>query len=258
MGILLIHFRRMGDTLLALIPVVLSLIWTLGLWSLFGFHMNFINIIVLPMILGIGVHAGLHLLERSREMGHRRLNLVMETTGRGLLLTALTTIVGFGSLAMAQFRGLQEIGLLVIIGVGTNLLATLIIPARDDRFIERGFRSTTGIRRNWTEASPQTLFYRIRYTQALCGGMRRCKRAPHETNLALRRLGLRRNGVEGKEERGCFIPPRKATAPAKRRANCQESHFRLGFAKTAIDCDQHGLAPAARAKTRTSLLAKSV
>ncbi|GEM_PF-534374 len=138
MGILLIHFRRMGDTLLALIPVVLSLIWTLGLWSLFGFHMNFINIIVLPMILGIGVHAGLHLLERYREMGHRRLNLVMETTGRGLLLTALTTIVGFGSLAMAQFRGLQEIGLLVIIGVGTNLLATLIFLPVTIRFIERG------------------------------------------------------------------------------------------------------------------------
>ncbi len=136
--ILLIHFRSVGDCLLSLVPVLIMLIWTLGLWNLLGLKMNFLNIVVIPMILGIGVHSGLHLLERYREMGYRRLNLVIETTGRGLLLTALTTMLGFGSLALADYRGLQEMGLLTLLGVGTNLLAALVFLPATIRLVERG------------------------------------------------------------------------------------------------------------------------
>jgi len=118
--------------------VLLSLLWTLGVWKLVGLDLNFLNIVVIPMILGIGVHSGLHLIERYREMGRRRLGLVIETTGRSLLLAALTTIVAFGSLALADYRGLQEMGLLTILGVGTNLLATLIFLPATIRFLERG------------------------------------------------------------------------------------------------------------------------
>lgn len=135
--ILMLHFRGPGDCFLALLPVGVSLIWTLGIWRLMGLDLNFLNILVLPMILGVGVHSGLHLLERYREMGKRRMNLVMETTGRAVLLTALTTMLGFGSLALAQSRGLQEMGLLTLFGVGTNLAAVLIFLPATVRIIER-------------------------------------------------------------------------------------------------------------------------
>lgn len=136
--ILLIHFRRVGISLLALLPVGLSLLWTLGLWHLLRFEINFLNIVVIPIILGMGVHSGLHLLERYREMGYRRLSLVIETTGRGLLLTGLTTMLGFGSLALADYRGLQEMGLLTLLGGGTNLIAALVFLPATIRLIERG------------------------------------------------------------------------------------------------------------------------
>jgi len=136
--ILIIHFRRIGASLLSLVPVAVSVIWTLGIWHLLDLEINFLNIVVIPIILGIGVHSGLHLVERYREMGYRRLNLVIETTGRGLLLTALTTMLGFGSLALADYRGLQQMGLLTLLGMGTNIIAALVFLPATIRLVERG------------------------------------------------------------------------------------------------------------------------
>ncbi len=136
--ILFLHFRNVRDTFLTLLPVGVALFWTLGVWSLLGLKINFLNIVALPMILGIGVHSGLHLLERYHEMQGKRLKLIIETTGRGVFLTSLTTMAGFGSLTLAEFRGLQQIGLLTLVGVGANLIATLVILPVALHMIKRG------------------------------------------------------------------------------------------------------------------------
>jgi predicted RND superfamily exporter protein len=102
----------------------------LGMMHLLGIRFNYLNVIALPMIIGIGVDNSIHLLGRIYEGGRHALKLAVEKTGRAVVITSLTTIFGFGSLCIANFQGIREIGLLVIIGTVGLLFATLVfLPA---------------------------------------------------------------------------------------------------------------------------------
>ena len=95
------------------------------------------NASVLPMIIGIGIDDGIHLVQRYRYLrarfNGRPRNLVRETfsvTGTGVALTSLTTMIAFGSLGFSENRGLASIGILAFIGVGSCLLASVsVLPA---------------------------------------------------------------------------------------------------------------------------------
>jgi predicted RND superfamily exporter protein len=127
---LLFYFGRMIRALLALIPVLFALLCMLGMMHLLGIRFNYLNVIALPMIIGIGVDNSIHLLGRIYEGGRHALKLAVEKTGRAVVITSLTTIFGFGSLCIANFQGIREIGLLVIIGTVGLLFATLVfLPA---------------------------------------------------------------------------------------------------------------------------------
>jgi predicted RND superfamily exporter protein len=140
--ILLLHFRSVFRAVLSLIPVLCGSLWMLGSMHILGIQMNFLNIIVAPMIIGIGVDNGIHLLQRYYSMspqhgepGNKQqnadaLSITIENTGRAIVITSCTTILGFGSLAFASFRGIREMGILSILGVGFCLIAALtILPA---------------------------------------------------------------------------------------------------------------------------------
>ncbi len=139
--ILLFHFRSLSRAILSLIPVLCGSLWMLGSMHILGIQMNFLNIIVVPMIIGIGVDSGIHLLQRyyaamaqDADPQHRKnsdhLLTTIENTGRAVVITSLTTIIGFGSLAFASFRGIREMGILSILGVSFCLIAALtILPA---------------------------------------------------------------------------------------------------------------------------------
>jgi predicted RND superfamily exporter protein len=139
--ILLFHFRSISRAILSLIPVLCGSLWMLGSMHILGIQMNFLNIIVLPMIIGIGVDSGIHILQRyyaamaqDTDPQHRKnsdhLFTAIENTGRAVVITSLTTIIGFGSLAFASFRGIREMGILSILGVSFCLIAALtILPA---------------------------------------------------------------------------------------------------------------------------------
>ena len=82
------------------------------------------------MIIGIGVDNGIHLLHRFYETENPDLNAIVQFTGRAVMITSLTTLLGFGSLALASYRGVREMGLLSIIGVGFCLVASIgFLPA---------------------------------------------------------------------------------------------------------------------------------
>ncbi|MFB3139335.1 MAG: MMPL family transporter, partial [Phycisphaerales bacterium] len=97
---------------------------------LFGVPLNFANMIILPIIFGIGVNAGVHMVHRWRAEPFGRPAGLSGATGRGITLTMVTTMIGFGCLLLAQHRGIRSLGFVMVIGLGVTLLACYtVLPA---------------------------------------------------------------------------------------------------------------------------------
>jgi predicted RND superfamily exporter protein len=88
---------------------------------------NFADVIVLPLLLGIGVDSGIHLVHRVRVVAESEVNLLATSTARAVTYSALTTIASFGSLGLATHLGLATLGRLLTIGVGFTLVCNLIV-----------------------------------------------------------------------------------------------------------------------------------
>jgi hypothetical protein len=121
--LLFLDFRNLADTLCAIMPVFVGFLGAFGLMGLFGVPLNFANIIVLPIIFGIGVNAGVHVVHRWRLEPFGRPRGLSGSTGRAITLTMLTTIIGFGCLMIAEHRGIRSLGFVMVIGLGVTLLA---------------------------------------------------------------------------------------------------------------------------------------
>ena len=128
--LILLDFRRLGATLLALAPLTMGILWTLGAMALMGMKYNGANVIGFPLLVGIGVDTGVHILHRHIQEAGENIANVVRHTGRAVLLATGTTMIGFGSLALATHRGMATLGQVLLIGMGTCLLtATLFLPA---------------------------------------------------------------------------------------------------------------------------------
>jgi predicted RND superfamily exporter protein len=125
--LLYLHFRRPRVVLLALTPLVAGITWMLGLTSLMGWKINYINGVVIPMVVGIGIDDGIHIIHRYLENARYDIHEAVQYTGRAVTMTSLTTMVGFGSLVIAQYRVLSSMGWIVILGIGSCLLASLFL-----------------------------------------------------------------------------------------------------------------------------------
>jgi len=122
--------RGARDTVLAMLPLGLGVVWTAGGMWLFDLQFNLANLIAVPLIIGIGVENGLHLVHRCREEGEGGAvipALVAGSTGQAVALFSLTTMVGFGSLMVAAHYGVFSMGLLLMVAVGSVLAASLIV-----------------------------------------------------------------------------------------------------------------------------------
>lgn len=127
-------FRSARDGVLAMLPCGLGFVWMLGLMGWTGIALDAANIVALPLILGIGVDAGVHLVERVRQdstnPGGARLTDVLGGTGSAVLVSSLTTMVGFAALMLADYGAMFSLGLVMTIGVGSTLVASLVgLPA---------------------------------------------------------------------------------------------------------------------------------
>ncbi|MBZ0137963.1 MAG: MMPL family transporter [Planctomycetes bacterium] len=121
-------FRNLREVLTALVPVGGGMIWTLGLMSLLGIPFNIINTLVTVFIAGLGIDYGIFFVQTyrgsaNREEADRRLR----HAGAGVLIAALTTLFGFGSLALAQHPALFSVGVTTAIGVASALVLTLTV-----------------------------------------------------------------------------------------------------------------------------------
>jgi hypothetical protein len=120
-------WRRFTDTALVLIPLALASSLTVAAAVLLEIPFNFADVIVLPLLLGIGVDSAIHLVHRARVSGEGVSNLLGTSTARAVAFSALTTIASFGSLGLATHRGLATLGQLLTLGVGFTLVCTLLV-----------------------------------------------------------------------------------------------------------------------------------
>jgi predicted RND superfamily exporter protein len=119
-------FRRTLPSLLALMPVALTVPAVLAVMRMTGIAFNPLNVMALPVVLGIAVDDGIHLVHRFvRERGDARATLT--GTGRGVVITSLTTIASFGALSFSEHPGLAGFARIIVLGVGFALIFSLFL-----------------------------------------------------------------------------------------------------------------------------------
>jgi uncharacterized protein len=132
-GILLIvylTFRSLRVSLIVLIPIIFGVITTFGLLLLVRYHFSFTSLTAIPLIIGIGIDNGIHLVRRYQESEHNEILAIAKASGAALIQSNLTTIVGFGALMTSSFSPLVEMGLVTSLGVALALAGgLLLIPA---------------------------------------------------------------------------------------------------------------------------------
>lgn len=136
--LLLFTFRDFHSTFLALVPLGVGTVWTLGLMHLFGVDLNLANSLFLPLVVGAAVEYAIIILHRWRQWEKHKAGVVLPfSTAMGIILAGLTTTVGFGSLCISAHRGIFSLGLLTTIGSLTILAAAvLFLPALLQFFFE--------------------------------------------------------------------------------------------------------------------------
>jgi len=140
--LLLVDYRNAGHALIAMIPLALGIFWMVGLMHLVGMKLSIMNVMGLPMIVGIGVDYGVHIIHRWRHEGRGKIRIVYSSTGKAILLTSLTTMLAFGSLVFSIWRGFGQLGGALFIGVGACFLTSVIILPGIIGIIERKNRET--------------------------------------------------------------------------------------------------------------------
>jgi len=123
--LLLGSFRH---AVLCLVPAGLTLVGTFALLHGTRVELNYINIVMVPVLFGISVDGGVHLVTRAAHAGD--LGDAATATGRAIAGAILTTCFGFGALLLADHKGLDSLGELAVLGLAVNLLACLVaLPA---------------------------------------------------------------------------------------------------------------------------------
>jgi uncharacterized protein len=119
--------RRLRESLLALVPMVLGLLWTVGLMHACGIKFNLANIWGLPLIIGTAAEFGLNVIVSYLEGRSHGGPLVARSAVMGVGLNGLTTMVGFGSLMIASHQGIFSLGLLLTLGSFCGMVAALVV-----------------------------------------------------------------------------------------------------------------------------------
>jgi hopanoid biosynthesis associated RND transporter like protein HpnN len=125
--LLFLIWRTLGETALVLTPLALAAIFTGAATVLLDIPFNFADVIVLPLLLGIGVDSGIHLVHRARMLETGVGSLLQTSTAGAVVFSSVTTIASFGSLAFASHRGMASLGQLLALGVALTVICNLLV-----------------------------------------------------------------------------------------------------------------------------------
>jgi hypothetical protein len=124
--LLILDFRSPRLALMAMIPLACGIFWMVGLMHLVGMQLTVMNVLGLPLIVGIGIDDGVHIVHRWKHEGKGKTGVVFSSTGKAILLTSLTTMLAFGSLVFSIWRGFGHLGGALFLGVGACFLTTVL------------------------------------------------------------------------------------------------------------------------------------
>jgi predicted RND superfamily exporter protein len=135
--LLAVDFKSPRMALIAMVPLAFGIFWMVGIMYLVGMQITVMNIMALPLILGIGIDDGVHIVHRWRHEGKGKIHVIFSSTGKAILLTSLTTMLAFGSLVFSVWRGFGHLGGALFIGVGACFLTTTVALSGIIGLIER-------------------------------------------------------------------------------------------------------------------------
>jgi len=138
--LLWLDFRSFKYAIIAMMPLVAGVIWMVGLMHLIGMQLTVVNVMGLPLIIGIGIDYGVHIVHRWRIEGSKKVKQIFASTGKAIFLSAITTMLAFGSLIFSIWRGFGSLGGAMFIGVGACFLSTAIILSGIIGWLERNVK----------------------------------------------------------------------------------------------------------------------
>lgn len=131
--VLTVSFRKPKDILLALTPVIMGAMVSLGIFFLLDLSFSILTGIVVPVILGLGVDDGIHVVERLRRYKVRTddaIHEAVEGVGRAIFLTSLTTTISFVGLFWSNHYGLESMAQFMSLGVPLCFISSVTaLPA---------------------------------------------------------------------------------------------------------------------------------
>ncbi len=152
---LLLDFRSLNYTFLAMLSLAVGGTWMLGLMAAAGMKLSMMSFMGLPLIVGIGIDDGVHMLHRYHIEGPGKIPQMLRYTGRAILLTSLTTMIGFGSMGLASHPGIAALGATLFFGVGACFLSSaFVLPSllsiKEALFYRRHkLRNSVGLNRKY-------------------------------------------------------------------------------------------------------------
>ena len=128
--LVLLAMRRLRPTIQVLASLFLGVTWLVGIAAWARVRLNFLNFVVLPITFGIGVDYAVNVVQRWRLEGSGSLSRVLRETGGAVTLCSLTTMIGYGSLLVADNRALRNFGLMASLGeLACTAAALVALPA---------------------------------------------------------------------------------------------------------------------------------
>jgi len=124
---LVLVMQRSMEVAFVFVPILLALTYTLAAAVLVNIPLNFANIIIVPLLLGISVDASIHVIHRVKESGASGCHFLETSTSRGVFLNSLTTITSFGTLSFMHHAGTASMGRLLTLSVTLTIYCTLIV-----------------------------------------------------------------------------------------------------------------------------------
>ncbi len=128
--LIFVIFKNVKQTFLVIAPLLMAAVFTCATSVLLNNPFNYANIIALPLLLGMGVDSGIHMVHRLSKHLPNDNNILETSTARGIFFSALTTFCSFTSMAFIAHEGTASMGLLLATGIAFTLLSALVlIPA---------------------------------------------------------------------------------------------------------------------------------
>ena len=124
--ILLIDFRNLSLTILTFLPLGLSFAGLYGLMALLGIKFDFINIIAIPLLVGIGIDDSVHINHRYLFEGKGRMDIALARTGTAVALTTLTTMIGFSSFIPSVMRAMRSTGIVLTLAMALAFVFSIL------------------------------------------------------------------------------------------------------------------------------------